>query len=565
MAEIENQKDLERWLESRPEETRAPDARLIAARAALRALPFLHWAVLEDAEERRAAILLPSLRAMAVSSQISLALEVTGIGPKEAHAIGLLAASAANSAVPFSVPSMSAAYVCHTFNEGTFGYTNTAVSLATRAAEPRAAELASYAKYSGAQYYSDASWKAVEDDATLLEQGEDQQAINHSALWPDLDDVPENWSDIWTELKDHLRATDEGWDYWIEWYEDIIRGRPRDQHLELKIIKIDYQIWRAGPKALNAEIARIVAEHNPQVSEPADETAHSPKPMGESEDPSSPVLPAQGLEETSRLSPVDYRYDATTHKMQACPHDDDAKALDSQEQFAKRDELLLVLGRGCADLSGSIRKHDVNVPPFFVDDLDSYAEECEKAENAVPGWLEFLGSALVRAQQDLDIRHGLGSYLQPRLDDIVARHRELLQIYFPGAVVRDAEREDHQLPTGTDPLAVVEEHTPNLDEAEKDRGPDELPAMDADAVRVLRAQILSVRQLTERISLSPDAELRALMERERQKVAVSFLSSLAQYYQRLAIWADQPGPKLGFRLTGVLASIAALLKSLGIV
>jgi hypothetical protein len=74
----------------------------------------------------------------------------------------------------------------------------------------------------------------------------------------------------WLTLKGSLLAANEGWEVWIDWYEDRLNGRPFNNALEEARVLIDPDLWDQGPNAANAEIARLieahVAEQTPQAS-----------------------------------------------------------------------------------------------------------------------------------------------------------------------------------------------------------------------------------------------------------------------------------------------------------
>ena len=99
---------------------------------------------------------------------------------------------------------------------------------------------------------------AYEDAALILLHGAADPLAN-LPLWSKSD--PEWALYAWQALKTYLLAADEGWEVWTDWYEARLRGDPFDPDLELARVLIDDAIWRQGPKAVNAEIAQLIAEH----------------------------------------------------------------------------------------------------------------------------------------------------------------------------------------------------------------------------------------------------------------------------------------------------------------
>jgi hypothetical protein len=103
-----------------------------------------------------------------------------------------------------------------------------------------------------------AAWKAVSADAMALEQGQSPEQVAAMALWPE---NPPGWVDEnWARLKDQLLAANEGWEVWTGWYEDRLHGRRFNKALEEARVLIDAELWEQGPKAVNAEIARLIED-----------------------------------------------------------------------------------------------------------------------------------------------------------------------------------------------------------------------------------------------------------------------------------------------------------------
>jgi hypothetical protein len=57
----------------------------------------------------------------------------------------------------------------------------------------------------------------------------------------------------WQGLKLAL-PEDEGWDIWIDWYEDRLRGGSRGEAHELIFVMTPLDVWDKGPAAANAWI-----------------------------------------------------------------------------------------------------------------------------------------------------------------------------------------------------------------------------------------------------------------------------------------------------------------------
>ena len=61
-------------------------------------------------------------------------------------------------------------------------------------------------------------------------------------------------------MKAALLAAKEDWDVWIDWYEDRLAGRIRDEERELAYVQIKEALWDQGPAIVNAEIKWRIVE-----------------------------------------------------------------------------------------------------------------------------------------------------------------------------------------------------------------------------------------------------------------------------------------------------------------
>jgi hypothetical protein len=246
MAEIADRESLRAWLEDKPREV----AVAIAARSALRVAPLLVIALDRHAERRRAALILPAFRALAVAS---LAANWTRLATDDAAA---RAATRAADAVDSDAARAAAHAAAAAFADAA-AFAVQAVANAARAAAGAAAHAASYA---------DAAriWRAVSADCTLLDEalGAEDTARR---LWPEPlwsgREPPPPLSVAWQALKEHLLAAAEDWEVWTRWYEDRLDGRRGIEALDLARATIPDDDWLKGPAHVNAIIAEQIEEH----------------------------------------------------------------------------------------------------------------------------------------------------------------------------------------------------------------------------------------------------------------------------------------------------------------
>ncbi|MEM7188900.1 MAG: hypothetical protein AAF439_04745 [Pseudomonadota bacterium] len=202
-------------------------------------------------------------------------------------------------------------------------------------------------------------------------------------------------------MKSYLLSLDQDWEVWTDWYDARLAGgwqQPHSAALEQAITEIDDALWKGEPAMLNAEIARLGDLHR---SGQGDASATGP-----TDAPDPPVDRMDAASES--VANFDFRHNAQTNRMDAVEFPADRGVVDDESAEKERRDLMFVLKSACADFSADIRKHKVNVPPGFREDLNRYGTEAAKSEDAVAGRLKYLGDALVRAQRDDNVRFGLG-------------------------------------------------------------------------------------------------------------------------------------------------------------
>ena len=260
MPTITDEDSLKAWLDSRP----AEDARLIAARAALRALPGLAWLFRSDRITAPFAIILPVFRAIAVAS-------VAAKMPTQRQQVQEAARSAASTAL-----SAHSAHSARSAADSARSAADSAYSARSAALSARSAALSAYSAHSAAlsarSTAASAAWKAVEQDAVGLEDGMAHGAFMTVPLWHEAG-PPEGLAEAWPELRDRLLAEDPLWHVWTDWVQDQLAGRTMIEALEVKKALIPDEDWEKGPAHVNAIIAGLIEKHAtsevPELPEPA--------------------------------------------------------------------------------------------------------------------------------------------------------------------------------------------------------------------------------------------------------------------------------------------------------
>lgn len=487
MDEITNAEQLEAWLKDRPRE----DAVLIAARCALRAFPLLEWVIDDNAAEHLATIILPTSRALAVAS-------AAGTWPARAPST----MDASNQAAAAGV---IASLSTDTVLDG--GAVESVVDGATDAADAILDEnldnaISAAANAANAVDGTNATrdavavfWKTVDHDANALGRGCFHEEFNETALWHT--GAPDWIREPWHKLRDALLSAGDDWFVWVDWYQDRLDGKPANETLETAKALIPNEIWDAGPAKLNAEIARLINEHERQA-------------VAEFDPASDPVDASNEL--TLGLADTDFQYDGETDAMVAIPFEGDAAPIDDPFRLRDRADLLSSLTDQASGLAYDLRNDPNQAPPTLARDLDRYAREARQDDpaNVRVRHLETLISGLRAVLADEDMRMGLGNYLLTKLEQLVTQHDSLLAGYFAEAVNAVREAKSHTLPEGTTPEQLDE----NLERANELITGEEwrvLPSPPVDYPDELEAQRLALREMASTIDLKAEGE-----ERNRQ-------------------------------------------------
>jgi hypothetical protein len=246
-----NYDEVRRWVSNKPHEVAA----VFAARAALRVAPLLAYALGPrggGAARIGKDIILPAFRAIAtpwVAGQYPThgveaaaraaaagdpAASLTRIGldvPADEALAAAYAAAAAYADAPLAADAVgkAAEAVCYAVGH--------AMDDAPRAAAQAAAAAAARA------------------DGQIIDDGASASVLAARPLWLT---IPIWARDPWQRLRQALLKDHQDWRVWTDWYHARLEGRPVNEALEVARVLIADEIWKQGPRAVNAEIARLI-------------------------------------------------------------------------------------------------------------------------------------------------------------------------------------------------------------------------------------------------------------------------------------------------------------------
>jgi hypothetical protein len=240
------------WLLDKPRDVAA----VFAARMALRVAPLLtgvrglRGGAAEDFGE---AVALPVFRAMAAPW-------VAGQYPAQGAAIAPAAAAACDAAlsVAFS-PTRSAPLASARATAAAAGHAANAAQLAA-SGDPDAGRAAVHVCVTAAETTRPADFAvAARADSEIIDKGADASALAALPLWLT---APPAWAPgAWQRLEETLLNEDQDWRAWTDWYRARLEGERANGALEVARVLIAEEVWRQGPRAVNAEIACLIAGH----------------------------------------------------------------------------------------------------------------------------------------------------------------------------------------------------------------------------------------------------------------------------------------------------------------
>ena len=266
MAEIRSREDLERWLKGKPNEF----AQVIAARAALRALPYAFADRVKTKWVKGYALSL--IRATAIS---------WAARNIPAHDMAVAAHAAARAADPAADVAADVAYAAA--RAAAAADASFAADAAARAADAaaNAAVDASFAAFAAANA---AVWDNISADCDWLgtssDGATDARRLTREPLWPR--PSPEWWQQAWDYATAHLTALDPSYQVWIDWYNRRISGNraafdiPGDTNrIEDKKILValadatNEEFWAKGATHVNTTLQSWIDEARARVVPPS--------------------------------------------------------------------------------------------------------------------------------------------------------------------------------------------------------------------------------------------------------------------------------------------------------
>jgi hypothetical protein len=217
------------WLQSQPEEV----ARVLAHRTAARILPIMARDVVHGDfhDTWRAGLAKYILRC-------TLAARLVCVAPNAPRVTVAAAAAAATATTGYAATAAAAAI---------------AAAAAATATTATAATAAAAAATTAAAYV----WNPLSVDARLIEGGMRPEDLLSAPLWQKAQ-MPQALRAHWQNLQQSLLRDDENWQFWIDFYDGIVKGgtyRPAQIDLFDQIAQMPNDVWDRPSSEVNAQIA----------------------------------------------------------------------------------------------------------------------------------------------------------------------------------------------------------------------------------------------------------------------------------------------------------------------
>ena len=266
MVAINNSDEFRDWLENKPVEW----VQVLATRIALRIFPSIADIFNQTGASQNAKEILFSSTTYALSiSWVACRYSSHSIAPYATNAATY--ATAAAFTTTNAAPATNATYAAANAANTTFAANTTYDANATDAAAytAKAADAANATNYAAS-----GTWIGINADIEFLENSTDDlpttvRNLAGKKLWLDNQHVNStpNWASAsLRNLERNLTEFDENWRVWIDWYRQILQGKPgwglspkNAEQLIVRIATQENEFWDQGATVVNAKIARWLA------------------------------------------------------------------------------------------------------------------------------------------------------------------------------------------------------------------------------------------------------------------------------------------------------------------
>ena len=265
-TQIRDAEGLTNWLERQDAPKRGAFATIIAARAALRAVPTLTELPGDFGFTDQLILVFSTFRALTLPwcssahfAPVESLLKADAAADHSSFTKDLFAPHTVTASAAAFAAADTYAFALRERQSGSDGDKSAARASITAAS--RAADL-SVSAYASLEMEEQALlWISVSSDVSALAAGRSTHDLSQDPLWP-AEGVPLEASSHWSTLMTKLRSADENWYVWFDWYQRRIEGRTLrvGDDIERVYADVPLLLWSKGPKQVNRWIKDRITE-----------------------------------------------------------------------------------------------------------------------------------------------------------------------------------------------------------------------------------------------------------------------------------------------------------------
>lgn len=351
----------------------------------------------------------------------------------------------------------------------------------------------------------DAHLDEIVQDIDLLQRGGSHQDLWSAPLWRE--SWPTDYSSKWDQSKAKFGDLDgEEWNFWIDWYENILGGNKRNTSLNEKVALLPNDLWEAGAARANFEIMRLVRS-----------AKHHDEPV---EREYSEILGRDEL----KIAISDFDYEHLSSLMKVVPFDTDFDTAKDGIYAEDSRHFIEAIKGIVGDLNSEIDSRQNNIDPRLLRYLSRFFDEISLDIDKIrPARLFDLSKTIHDIILDDFVVASLSEHLVHQIERLLDYCREIIRISFAGVLTRMMIVDD-VAPLTPSELDIAIADFEELSDSIIERRWRELPPPSQEAIAIisdLRDEISEVKMARDLSENNSTRNRRNLQLTRKVKVGVS--------------------------------------------
>lgn len=360
-------------------------------------------------------------------------------------------------------------------------------------------------------------WRRLAADCRAFDQSDQ---LLFGDLFPSVSHRPgaDHEVGIWHQTKDRGMAHDSNWQFWVNWYDGFVSGKPLSLMRQSQVATIDDVTWKAGPAAVAEEIRRIERDFEERFQE---------------EPPSEPASEVERALNTAILKAAltDFTVDQIARLMRMVPFAEDSRHLTGPELDAFLAEARAAIHRlhalrNLLSAGASPDSYELAIASLS-DSLSDYLHDAEQVSELNIGLFVDLCSSLEFYYLNEDCLLSLGPKAR-FLSDTVTALQELVRDHFAPTLLRTRPLRDLALTEDDDSARLIGDLLSALDQVRSANAGHSLP-LDAEGQAKLDQQMDELRRLQIAYSTTFDPALREQRRKDLGIKSAAFTVTLIRW------------------------------------